>query len=208
MQTIIITGPSGSGKTFISNKLTKLFKDSILIKTDSFYRDNILIKFLSIFLYDVYDRPLSIKKNAIKKILRSIHNKDQFITFYNYDYKRKYSSNTKININYTANNQFIILEGIFAHRLELNYKDTINIICEEGKEICYKRRLLRDQLERGRKNKEVKKKFSKSWYLFYRNIKEYIEKNKIISLDREDKISYEKLVINLQNLYNKNNQKK
>ena len=65
MITIIITGPSGSGKTFLSNKLLKLFDNSIVIKTDSYYRDNILIKFLSIFLCDIYDRPLSINKKAI-----------------------------------------------------------------------------------------------------------------------------------------------
>ena len=62
MITIIITGPSGSGKTYLSNKLLKLFDNSIVIKTDSYYRDNILIKFLSIFLFDIYDRPLSINK--------------------------------------------------------------------------------------------------------------------------------------------------
>jgi len=59
---IVITGPSGSGKTYLSIKLSKLFDNSIVIKTDSYYRDNILIRFLSIFLYDIYDRLLSIKK--------------------------------------------------------------------------------------------------------------------------------------------------
>ena len=42
MITIVITGPSGSGKTYLSNKLNKLFDNSIVIKTDSYYRDNIL----------------------------------------------------------------------------------------------------------------------------------------------------------------------
>ena len=62
MKTIVITGPSGSGKTNLSNKLSKLFDNSIIIKTDSYYRDNILIRFLAIFLFDIYDRPISIKK--------------------------------------------------------------------------------------------------------------------------------------------------
>ena len=83
MKTIVITGPSGSGKSYLSSRLSKLFCDSIVIKTDSYYRDNLLIRFLSIILYDIYDRPLSIKKNKIKKILRSIDNKDKIILFYN-----------------------------------------------------------------------------------------------------------------------------
>ena len=208
MNIIVITGPSGSGKTYLSNKLSKLFDHSIVIRIDSYYRDNFLIRFLSMFLYDIYDRPLSIMKNELKKTLRSIHNKDNLISFYKYDFKRKYSSQSKININYKGENQFIILEGIFAHRLDLNYQDTINIVCEERKEICFKRRLMRDQLERGRNNSDVNKKFNRSWFLFYKNLKNFIQNNKVISLIPDDKISFDKLVFNLQKISNKNNQKK
>ena len=50
MQTIIITGPSGSGKSYLSSKLSKLFMNSIVIKTDSYYRniDKKRIKILSL----------------------------------------------------------------------------------------------------------------------------------------------------------------
>ena len=41
------------------------------------------------------------------------------ITHYKYDFKSKLSSQSQININYTLDNQLIILEGIFAHRLSL-----------------------------------------------------------------------------------------
>ena len=208
MKIIVISGPSGSGKTFLSNKLSKLLNNSIVIKTDSYYRDNILIRFLSIFLYDIYDRLLSIKKNELIKTLISINNKDRLISFYKYDFKRKHSSHSKISINYNVDSQFIILEGIFSHRLDLNYQETINIVCEEEKEICFKRRLLRDQLDRGRKNSEVYKKFNRSWYLFNKNIKKYIKDYKIISLNPVNNVSYNKLIINLQKISNKNNQKK
>ena len=63
MKTIIITGPSGSGKSYLSKKISKLFNNTIVIKTDSYYKDNIFIRFLSIFQHDIYDRPLSFKKN-------------------------------------------------------------------------------------------------------------------------------------------------
>ena len=203
MKTILITGPSGSGKSYLSSRLSKLFNNSIVIKTDSYYRDNILIRFLSIFLYDIYDRPISIKKKEINKALRSIDNKKRLITLYKYDFKRKHSSKLNTSIDYKGENQFLILEGIFAHRLDLNYDDTINILCEEEKEICFTRRLTRDQIERCRDTNEVYKKFNKSWYLFYANVKNFLNKNKVFKINPIDKNSYNKLVYNLQkNLYN------
>ena len=205
MKTIIITGPSGSGKTYLSNKLNKLFDNSIVIKTDSYYRDNIFIRFLSIFFYDIYDRPLSINKKELKNALTAIHNKDKLIKFYQYDFKRKLSSYSKKSIKYKAENQFLILEGIFAHRLDLNYQETINIICEEKKDICFKRRLIRDKLERNRNTSEVNRKFTRSWNLFYKNIIRYIDINRKISLNPVDKISYDKLVDYLHNISKKNN---
>ncbi len=202
MKTIVITGPSGSGKTYLSNKLSKLFYNSIVIKTDSYYRDNILIRYLSIFLYDIYDRLLSINKFEINKAIRSIYNKDTLISFFKYDFKRKYSTHSKINIKYKVDKQFLILEGIFSHRLFLNYNETINIVCEEKKEICFERRLKRDQLERGRNSEEVKKKFNKSWFLFYKNVKNFINTNQIIIINPLDNNSINNLVINLQNQKN------
>ena len=204
MITIVITGPSGSGKTYLSNKLNKLFDNSIVIKTDSYYRDNIFIRFLSIFFYDIYDRPLSINKKELKNTLTALQNKDKLITFYKYDFKRKKSSHSNTCINYKGDNQFLIIEGIFAHRLDLNYKETINIICEEKKDICFKRRLIRDKLERNRNTSEVNRKFTSSWNLFYKNIKGYLDINRKISLNPVDKISYDKLVDYLQNISKKN----
>ena len=198
MKTIIITGPSGSGKSYLSNKLSKIFCNSIVIKTDSFYRDNIFIRFLSKFLYDIYDRPLSIKKNELNNTLRSIYNKERLVSIYKYDFKKKHSSQSQISINYKKDNQFLILEGIFAHRLDLNYEDTINIICEEKKEICFKRRLKRDQLERNRDSREIHKKFNKSWFLYYLNVKKYLKNNKVLSINPREENLYNKLVLNIQ----------
>ena len=205
MKTIIITGPSGSGKTYLSNKLNKLFDNSIVIKTDSYYRDTIFIRFLSIFFYDIYDRPLSINKKELKNTLTAIRNKDKLIKFYQYDFKKKQSSYSKKSIKYKGENQFLILEGIFAHRLDLNYQETINIICEEKKDICFKRRLIRDKLERNRNTSEVNRKFTRSWNLFYKNIIRYIDINRKISLNPVDKISYNNLVDYLENISKKNN---
>ena len=198
MKTIIITGPSGSGKSYLTKKISKLFNNTIVIKTDSYYKDNIFIKLLSLFQYDIYDRPMSFKKNEIKKTLRSLHNKNRLISFYKYDFKTKDSSKSEGRINYDGDNQFIILEGIFAHRLDLNYNETINIVCEEQKDICFKRRLKRDQLERGRDSREVIKKFNKSWYLYYKNVQKYLNNFEVLSINPLDMISYDQLVLYLQ----------
>ncbi len=200
MKTIIISGPSGSGKSFLTNKLLELYEDSIIIKTDSYYRDSVFIKVLSFFIYDIYDRPLSIKKNEINKTLKAIYNKKRLISLSSYDFKRKQSTTKKISLNYNGKNQFLILEGIFSHRLDLNYQETINIICQEEKEICLKRRLIRDQFERGRSRTEINKKFNKSWYLFYQNIQKYLNSKKVMPLNPTDKISYDKLILILENI--------
>ena len=42
MKTLIITGPSGSGKSYLTKNISKLFNNTIVIKTDSYYKDNIL----------------------------------------------------------------------------------------------------------------------------------------------------------------------
>ncbi len=202
MQTIVITGPSGSGKSYLSKNLSKLFCNSIIIKTDSYYRDNKLIQLLAIIMNDIYDRPLSIKKKEIKTTLRSINSKERFISLYRYDFIRKKSSQSIKGINYQEDNQFLILEGIFAHRLDLNYKKSINIICEAKKDTCLQRRLKRDQSERGRDRREVCKRFNQSWYLFYKNVHDFLNINHVLSINTLDKYSTSDLLLHLKKFNN------
>ena len=199
MKIIVITGPSGSGKSYISNKISKFFSDTIIIKTDSYYRDSRLFKFLSILFFDIYDRPMSIRRKELMNNLKSIKNKSSAVNFRHYDFKRRKSIIKNITLNKNDENRFLIIEGIFAHRLDINYKNTINIICEEDKNICLKRRLQRDQEDRGRTAEEITRKFSKSWYLFYQNIDKYINCNKIIKIKTSEKTSYNDLFIKLVN---------
>tara|TARA_B100000965_G_scaffold326825_1_gene289459 strand:+ start:3298 stop:3903 length:606 start_codon:yes stop_codon:yes gene_type:complete len=194
MKTIVITGPSGSGKTILSNKLAKSLKDSVIVKTDSYYRDNLIIKLISIFINDVYDRFLSFKSKEIMKTIDSLFKNEKSINFYTYDFTKKISRKTTRKINHKENYRFLILEGIFSHRLDLNYNETINIICKEKKEICYQRRLKRDQTERGRNKKEINKKFNKSWNLYFQNLNKFSHIKNTITLNQSDKLSYKLLI--------------
>ena len=204
MKTIVITGPSGSGKSFLSNKLSKLFDNSIIIKTDSYYRDNILIRFLSKFLFDIYDRPLSIKKNELKKTIEAINMRSSEIKCCQYDFIKKKSSTSIKRISNKGKNQILILEGIFAHRLDLNYTNTVNILCKEDKEICLERRLKRDKSNRGRTQDEIIKRFSSSWNLFDINFKSYINYNQFIKINTSEKINYNNLIYKINKQFSNN----
>ena len=197
MKIIVITGPSGSGKTTLSNNLTKLLDETIVIKTDSYYRDDIFIKLSSVFIYDIYDRIISIKNKQIIKTIYSICNKEKSTIFYYYDFKTKKSTQLKKEIDYRNEPKFLILEGIFAHRLGLNYKNSTNILCKEDRDICYKRRLNRDHSERGRTKVEVRKKFIKSWNLYFRNLKKFINNNHVIEIKTSDELTCKNLINSL-----------
>ena len=192
MKVIVITGPSGSGKTLLANKLCNDLNNSFIIKTDSYYRDNLFIKIISLYINDIYDRLISIKDKALLKTIHSIYNNDKVITFHNYNFKSKKSSNSRRIIQ--NNTKFLIVEGIFSHRLDLNYKKSINILCKQKKEICFQRRLMRDELERGRNKKEVNKRFNKSWYLFFKHLNNYKKSNQIYEINPDDNRSYRKLI--------------
>ncbi len=194
MKTIIISGPSGSGKSYLTKKLSMYYNNSIIVQTDSYYRDSRIIKILSFFFIDLYDRLISIKYYKIKNTINKIYKKENPINLYNYDFKRKYSYKTKSTFTYKQN-QFLILEGIFSHRLDLKYENCINIICHDRKETCLQRRLNRDLLYRGRSKNEVQKRFNRSWKLFYKNIYTYIHKYQVINVSPKDNFSYRSLII-------------
>ncbi len=200
MKLIIIIGQSGTGKTNLANKLSKSFKDTITLSTDSYYRDNLSIKLLSIFRNDIYDRIISINQKRLIKDIQLINNKEENVELKQYDFKRKISYNYFRKICYKNENQFFIIEGIFAHRLKLDYKSSYNIICHQDKGICFERRQKRDINERGRTNNEVLKRFNRSWTLFYKNSKVFIKENNLLTLNPSDKKSYEELVVKLKSL--------
>ena len=200
MKIIVITGPSGSGKTILSKKIARLIENAIIINTDSYYKDNLFIKLTSKFIYDIYDRLISIKYSELIKTINSLKNKEKIIYFFNYDFKSRVSSKIIKQLSYQKD-KIIILEGIFAHRLRLNYKNTINIVCNENKETCYQRRLKRDNIERGREINEINKKFVRSWDLYHQNVNSYRIKYPIILVNPDNESSYKKLISRLSLIF-------
>ena len=203
MELIVITGASGSGKSYLSNKLARSFKNSIVIRTDSYYRDDFLIKYYSKYSDDIYDRLFSIKHKELIQTLSSILKKEKTSKYYSYDFKKKLSTNLKKNNKFIYKTKFLILEGIFSHRLDLDYSDSINIICKETRDICYKRRLIRDIKERNREKNEIIKRFDKSWNLYHQHLNNYIKNNKVTYFNQRDLNSYNKLIYNIKTKENK-----
>ncbi len=196
MKKIVISGISGSGKTFLASKLKESLKNILIIQTDSYYSDNLLIKFLSLFFYDIYDRLISINKKELINTINSIDNEEKQVKFYNYDFKNKKSSyKTKI-VDYKEID-YLLIEGIFSHRLDLNYSNTINILCVGNEHICLERRLKRDKTIRGRDTSEVLKRFRSSCTLYFKNSHEYRNSriHKINSIDNEE---YSNLILKLK----------
>ena len=207
MDLIIITGPSGSGKSILAKKIRNEFKNINIIKTDSYYRDNIMIKLLSIYFKGIYDRIISIRRNELIDTLKSILNKEELIFDYNYDFRtRKSSKKEVIRENSQDANQIVILEGIFAHRLTRDFRNIIfmKILCIEDKNLCLKRRILRDLIQRGRTRKEVEERFQRSWEIFHTHSTNFRKDNQIIHLRKKDEEQYKYIINIIENLNLKN----
>ena len=189
MNLIIISGPSGSGKSFLADRICKKFDYIYIIKTDSYYRDDLTIKTLSLYFKDIYDRIISIKRKELIDTLNSLLNKEDHIYSYNYDFKNRKSTKTElIRDSSQCKNQTVILEGIFAHRLVEKFKKDIfmKILCIENKSLCFKRRIRRDSLERGRKRQEVEERFQRSWEIFHNQSSNFKKDNEIIYLNKKN----------------------
>ena len=201
MKLIIVTGPSGSGKSYLTNRLKNEFENTIVLKTDSYYRDSFLIRLISIFMIDIYDRIISIRKNELLKTIEKIIRNERFINIRNYDFITKKSSKSKISINQEQKDKILIIEGIFSHRLEIRHKINIYVFCLDNKEICYKRRLERDERDRARNHNEIRRRFKYSWKLFYIHIKKFINRNQndIEYINSYNELSYKRLISKIRN---------
>ena len=176
MKLIFISGPSGSGKTTLSNQIISKNKNGFVLNTDNYYKTGLISKLLSKFVEGYFDRIFSFNyklfKNDFDFIVKnriSIH--DRY-----YDFEEK---TIKKILNKTNNISFLIVEGIFAKEFSntLNNQNYYCLVIKTNKNVCMKRVIQRDAIERGKDKKQAEKDFLKSWDIYYEKCKPYSIKN-------------------------------
>ncbi|MEM9158278.1 MAG: uridine kinase [Verrucomicrobiota bacterium] len=142
-----IAGCSGSGKTWLANKILERFThQSSLLSIDWYYKD------LSQLPHDIasqtnFDHPDSIEKQLLIKDLQTLSRGGPILApIYEFaTYSRIPDAYHSI-----APTPLIIVEGIFAlHFSELTELFVERIFVDTPFDLCFQRRLERDQSERG-----------------------------------------------------------
>lgn len=151
-----IAGLSGSGKTTVAQEIISSINEpwTVLLSLDNFYQP--LTKEQSLAAFDNnhdFDHPSSVDLDLVVECVRSLKSgKRTDIPVYSF-VKHDREPDQKITI-YGAN--VIIIEGIFAlFKPELLELMDCKIYVDTDLDICYSRRLLRDNVHRGRSIKGV-----------------------------------------------------
>ena len=180
MNIIIITGPSGSGKTSLARKLMDELDNCHIISTDDFYKTGRISNLLSIIVSSYYDRKISHNSKLLRETINKILINKEINYSYKYDFIKK-----RIEI---ANNKpmlikNLIIEGIFTlELLQLFTKnDYLLIKLNINREICMKRIIERDYIERGKRKHISIDNFLKAWNIYKNKEKSY----KILDKDKE-----------------------
>jgi uridine kinase len=152
---IAIAGCSGSGKTTLARELATQL-EATLFPLDLYYRD------LSQFPLDTrhkrnFDHPDSLESELIIEHVRSLA-KGQPIQRPVYDFKTH--SRVAGAFDTIVPAQVVLVEGILAlHYAELLPLYNFSIYVNAPNEICLKRRIHRDMIERGRTEQSVREQF-------------------------------------------------
>ena len=180
MKIIIITGPSGSGKTNLAKKLMLELENCQIISTDDFYRTGKISNFLSKFIESYFDRRISHNSNLLRNTINKILKNKEINHSYKYDFINKRTEITHKKSLYIEN---LIIEGIFAQELLkfLSRNDYLLIRLKINKEICMKRVIERDYIERGKRKEKSIEDFLKAWNIYKNKEKFY----NILNKDKE-----------------------
>lgn len=147
-----IAGPSAGGKTTVTQKLSEIFNDEvIIIKYDDYYKDQSELSFEERCKVN-YDHPNAFDTELLIKQL-SMLIKGNSIEKPIYDY----TIHTRSDVTEVIEpRRIIILEGLFA-LLEERIRDLldIKIFVETDPDVCFIRRLKRDTRDRGRTQESV-----------------------------------------------------
>ena len=201
MQLIIISGPSGSGKTTLSKKILKRFKEGIILNTDNYYRTGFISQILSKILTYYFDRKISFNYKLFKRDLQFILKNG----FSNYSYKYNFKSKSiKKTFKKKTNIRFVIVEGIFGKEVlrTASKKNCILIKLKTSKQICMKRVIKRDFIERGKNKNIAYKDFLKAWKLFHKNETDSESRNYLKEIVITKKVNMNLLIKEVINITN------
>ena len=149
-----IVGGSGSGKTLFSNAVVEMLESHHLdkvavISEDRYYKDWGRLVGMEEAAKINYDHPDAFDHDLLKKdLVRLIKGDDIFVPYYDYKtHSRVTGQGQKI----PSGVNVIILEGIMLFNdIELSNMMDFKVYMDTPSDLCFIRRLLRDQNERGR----------------------------------------------------------
>jgi uridine kinase len=152
---VAITGCSGAGKSWLACQLQKRFgKEAGLLRLDDFYRDRSHLAAGRRCLVN-FDHPRSIDWRLFEEVLQGAR-RGLPLQVPQYDFAR----HARSGIVRWRPGGVVLVEGLWLLRrpsVRRHFALSIFIKCE--RELCLKRRLKRDALERGRSNRSIRLQF-------------------------------------------------
>ena len=142
---IAIAGPTCSGKTLIANSLANNLSDATVISMDSYYRDLTTVPSEELEHWN-FDQPSSIDYRLMIEHIQSLSGGNSIVKpVYQFPSHTRAAEGVEI-----IPGRYIMLDGLFA----LYWKDLIkhyqlSVFIQASDEVCLKRRLARDPVERG-----------------------------------------------------------
>lgn len=192
---IIVAGCSGSGKTTVAKRIKDIFKqkDAQIICLDHFYKKSASAMPKLENGHPNFDHPKSFDWTLLKNCLKDLIN-DKTTLVPDYDYKihhrKKYFDAIKPT-------KIIIFEGFLSlYDKEINDLAELKIFVDTDIKDCYKRRLERDQKERGRTAASVYQQWNESVVPMYNKFvksKRWVA-DIVLPWDRENKKSIQYLI--------------
>ena len=169
-----ITGASGSGKSTISNLIAQKLKEQRFsvsqISQDSFYNP------VGHPLTN-YDTPTALELDLLSKALNQLkQGQPTSIPTYDFVTHRRQVEEEQV---YPSN--FVIVEGLFLLTDQLHSAFDFVAFLNVDQNMCFERRLRRDQVERGREPDDIMRQYQQQVYPGYKkHIEPYTQRASII----------------------------
>ena len=154
---VLVCGPSGSGKSFFCQKLLQQAKNKGLTATyichDDYYKDLSHLPIESRHLHN-FDHPDSLDTSQLIKDLETLTSgTNNTVKVFDYDYNLHCKKNTFKTL---KQSDVYIVDGILLLANEkLRKMSDLSIYLDTSSDVCFIRRLQRDQESRGRTSSQI-----------------------------------------------------